>query len=144
MVLMRTDPFREVDRLAREFFGSDGTMARPTMMPMDAWRDEDVFRIELDLPGIKPESIDLNVENNVVTVRADRPPRDSNAGVVAAERPHGTFSRQLVLGDNLDTSKIDAAYESGVLVLTVPIADSAKPRKIEITSSGEQRQALSA
>ncbi|KHS53823.1 heat shock protein Hsp20 [Brevibacterium linens] len=144
MIMMRTDPFREVERLSREIFGATGTTARPVMMPMDAWRDGDTFRVELDLPGIDPDNIDLDVENNVVTVKAERPATDHGESSVAAERPRGTFSRQLVLGDNLDTSNITANYDAGVLTLSIPVAESAKPRKIAINSGSAEPAAISA
>lgn len=144
MIMMRTDPFREVERLSREIFGAIGTTARPVMMPMDAWRDGDTFRVELDLPGIDPDNIDLDVENNVVTVKAERPATDHGESSVAAERPRGTFSRQLVLGDNLDTSNITANYDAGVLTLSIPVAESAKPRKIAINSGSAEPAAISA
>ena len=115
-MLMRTDPFRELDRFAQQVLGSQGTVSRPSVMPMDAWRDGDTFLIEFDLPGVDPDSIDLDVERNVITVRAERPGRASDAELLAAERPRGVFSRQLVLGDNLDTQRIAAGYASGVLV----------------------------
>jgi HSP20 family protein len=143
-MLMRSDPFRELDRLTQQLFGSTGTAARPSVMPMDAWRDGDEFRVEFDLPGIDPDSIDVDVERNVVTVRAERPLRDDNLEMISAERPRGVFSRQLVLGDNLDTDKITADYHGGVLSLTIPVAEQAKPRKISITTSGENRQAINA
>lgn len=142
-MLMRTDPFRELDRLTQQFFGSDGTAARPSVMPMDAWRDGDNFTVEFDLPGIDRDSIDLDVERNVVTVKAERPGRDDTADMIAAERPRGVFSRQLVLGDNLDTEHITASYEAGVLRLQIPVAEQAKPRKITI-GGGEDRQAINA
>jgi HSP20 family protein len=143
-MLMRTDPFRELDRLIQQVFGTNGTLARPSAMLMDAWRDGDTFHVEFDLPGVDPESIDLDVERNVVTVKAERPPRASDAQLIAAERPRGVFSRQLMLGDNLDTEHISASYDSGVLTLQIPVAERAKPRKISITSKGEDRQAIHA
>ena len=143
-MLMRTDPFRDLDRLTQQMFGAPGTLARPSAMPMDAWRDGDSFLVEFDLPGVNPESIDLDVERNVVTVRAERPVRASDAELIAAERPRGVFSRQLVLGDNLDTEHIEASYDAGVLTLRIPVAEQAKPRKIAITNSGEKRQAIDA
>jgi HSP20 family protein len=143
-MLMRTDPFRELDRLTQQVFGTDGTLARPSVMPMDAWRDGDTFHVEFDLPGVNPDSIDLDVERNVVTVQAERPARADNAELIAAERPRGVFSRQLVLGDNLDTERIAASYDAGVLTLRIPVAEQAKPRKISITREGEDRQATNA
>jgi len=143
MMLMRTDPFRDLDRLTQQVFGTNGTLARPSAMPMDAWRTGDTFHVEFDLPGVDPASIDLDVERNVVTVKAERPARDGDTELIAAERPRGVFSRQLILGDNLDTEQISASYHAGVLSLTIPVAEQAKPRKIEISSSGDQ-QAINA
>jgi HSP20 family protein len=141
-VLMRTDPFRELDRLTQQVFGAEGTPARPSVMPMDAWRAGDTFQVEFDLPGVDPDSIDLDVERNVVTVRAQRPARIGDAELIAAERPRGVFSRQLILGDNLDTEKIAASYDAGVLTLKIPVAEKAKPRKISITSTGQGERAI--
>jgi HSP20 family protein len=143
-MLMRTDPFRDLDRLTQQVFGTDGTLARPSVMPMDAWRDGDTFRVEFDLPGVDPDSIDLDVERNVVTVKAERPARASDAELIAAERPRGVFSRQLILGDILDTEHIAAGYEAGVLTLTIPVAERAKPRKISIAREGDDRHAINA
>jgi HSP20 family protein len=137
MMLMRTDPFRELDRLTQQIFGAEGTLAKPSVMPMDAWREGDVFHVEFDLPGVDRESIDLDVERNVVTVKAERPIRASDANMLAAERPRGVFSRQLVLGDNLDTGRISANYDDGVLALQIPVAEEAKPRKVEISSKAD-------
>src|SRR6476620_2509903 len=124
-MLMRTDQFREMDRLAQQVLG---TMSRPTVMPMDAWREGETFVVEFDLPGVDPSSIDLDVERNVLTVRAERPRVGDEHESIAAERPRGVFSRQLFLGDTLDLDRIDASYADGVLRLTVPIAEAAKPR----------------
>jgi HSP20 family protein len=143
-MLMRTDPFRELDRLTQQVFGTDGTLARPSVMPMDAWRDGDTFHVEFDLPGVNPDSIDLDVERNVVTVKAERPARADDAELIAAERPRGVFSRQLILGDNLDTARIAASYDAGVLTLQIPVAEQAKPRKISITREGKGQQAINA
>jgi HSP20 family protein len=130
--------------LTQQVVGTNGTLARPAVMPMDAWRDGDTFHVEFDLPGVNPDSIDLDVERNVVTVKAERPARDGDAELVAAERPRGVFSRQLILGDNLDTEHIEASYDTGVLTLLIPVAEQAKPRKIAITSKDEDRQAINA
>ena len=131
-MLMRTDPFRDLDRLTQQVLG---TAARPTAMPMDAWRHNDSFVVEFDLPGIDANSIDLDVERNVLTVRADRPAREGIEELVAAERPRGVFSRQLILGDNLDTDGIVASYHAGVLRLEIPVAEKAKPRKISVNAA---------
>jgi HSP20 family protein len=138
MMLMRTDPFRELDRLTQQMLG---TTTRPAAMPMDAFRDGDTFVVELDLPGVDPESIDLDVERNVLTVRAERrPSAGEDAEVLIAERPAGSFSRQLFLGETLDTERIDAAYDAGVLRLRIPVAEQAKPRKITISGGNGPRQ----
>ncbi len=135
-MLMRTDPFRDLDRLTQQVFG---TAARPAMMVMDAWRENDSFVVEFDLPGIDVNSIDLDVERNVLTVRADRPAREGIQELIAAERPRGVFSRQLILGDNLDTEQIAATYEGGVLQLQIPVAEKAKPRKISISGADDHK-----
>jgi HSP20 family protein len=130
-MLMRTDPFRDFDRLAQQLLGA-GTTSRPAIMPMDAWREGETFVVEFDLPGIAPETLDLDVERNVLTVKAERPARNGDWELVASERPKGLFSRQLVLGDNLDLERIEAAYDAGVLKLRIPVAEKAKPRKITV------------
>jgi HSP20 family protein len=135
MMLMRTDPFRDLDRLTQQVLG---TAARPAVMPMDAWRDVDRFIVEFDLPGVDEDSLDLDVERNVLTVHARRPEVDPGREMVAAERPRGVFSRQLFLGENLDTDAIEASYGGGVLRLTIPVAEKAKPRRIQITSDNEK------
>ncbi|MEV5510669.1 Hsp20/alpha crystallin family protein [Streptomyces orinoci] len=138
MMLMRTDPFREFDRLTQQLLG---TAARPAAMPMDAYRDGETFVIEFDLPGVTPESIDLDVERNVLTVRAERrPTAGEGVELVAAERPAGSFSRQVFLGETLDTERIDAAYEAGVLRLRIPVAEHAKPRKISISGGADRKE----
>ena len=136
-MLMRTDPFRDLDRLAQQLVGA-GTSTRPSVMPLDAWREGDAFVIEFDLPGVQPETLDIDVERNVLTVRAERPPKNGDWEMLAAERPTGLFSRQLVLGDNLDLDRLEARYDDGVLRLTVPVAERAKPRKIEVTTGGRE------
>jgi len=143
MLLRTTDPFRDFDRLAQQLLG---TTNRPAVMPMDAWREGDRFVIEFDLPGVSRESIDLDVERNVLTVRAERVAGNGDWEMLASERPRGMFSRQLVLGDNLDLEKIEANYDGGVLRLVVPVAERAKPRKIEVAvgSSDSERTAIEA
>lgn len=132
--------FRDLDRLTRLRGNPVGTAARPAVMPMDVWREGDTFLVELDLPGIDPDSIDVTADHGALTVRAERPyVGDEGHDWVAAERPHGVFSRQLLLGDQLDTEHIGASYTDGVLRLTVPVAEQAKPRKIAITTGREQK-----
>jgi len=134
-MLMRTDPFRELDRWTQQVLG---TAARPAVMPIDAWRDGDRFIVEFDLPGVDPDSLDLDVERHVLTVKAERPSPGDDTDMVAAERPHGVFSRQLFLAETLDTDRIEASYHDGVLRLTIPIAEHAKPRRIEVSHSDEK------
>jgi HSP20 family protein len=144
MALVRSDPFRELDRLAQQVWGlSSGS--RSLAMPMDAYRKGESFLIQFDLPGIDVDSIDLTVEDNVLTVKAERPTPPMTEGVerLVAERLYGTFTRQVFLGDNLDTEQIDANYEQGVLTLSIPVAAHAKPRRIPITKRDE-KQKLSA
>jgi HSP20 family protein len=142
MLLRNTDPFRDFDRLTQQLLG---TTNRPVVMPMDAWREGDRFVIELDMPGVSPESIDLDVERNVLTVSAERVSRNGDWEMLASERPRGRFSRQLVLGDNLDLERIEASYQGGVVRLTVPVAEKAKPRKIQLnTASDSERTAIQA
>jgi HSP20 family protein len=139
-MLLQHDPFRDLDRLTQQVFG---TMTRPTSMPLDAWREGDQFVVELDLPGIDPDKLDIDVERNILTVKAERlshMPDAANA--VATERPWGVFTRQLVLGDALDTSEVEADYTAGVLRLSIPIAEQAKPRKISIGSRDAESKKL--
>ena len=138
MLMRSTDPFRDFDRLAQQLLGA-GTTSRPTVMPMDAWRQGDSFVVEFDLPGVRPETLDINVERNVLTVRAERPSAGGDRETLAAERPTGLFSRQLVLGDDVDLEHVKASYEAGVLRLTIPVAEKVKPRKVEITTGADDR-----
>lgn len=138
MLIPTADPFRDLDRLAQQVFG---TTSRPAVMPMDAWREGEEFILEFDLPGVAAESIDLDVERNVLTVRAERVARNGDWEMLASERPRGVFSRQLVLGDNLDLAEIQAGYEGGVLRLRVPVAEKAKPRKIQVNAGAEADRA---
>lgn len=140
-MLMRTDPFRELDRFAQQALG---TRTRPAVMPMDAFREGDHFVVQLDLPGVEASSVDLTVEKNVLTVSAERrwlPGEDQQ--VIASERPQGTFSRQLFLGEGLDTDHVDASYVNGVLTVTIPVAEAAKPRKVTV-STGDAAPVLEA
>lgn len=128
-MLMRFDPFRELDQLTQQLVRQS---ARPGV-PMDAWRHGDQFHVELDLPGVDPSSIDLTVENNVLTVSAARQRTFADDDqVLVAERPEGQYQRQLFLGEQLDTDSIRATYDDGVLALTLSVAEQAKPRKVEI------------
>src|SRR3954469_4909258 len=145
MLLRTTDPFREFDRLAQQLLGTTGTTNRPAVMPMDAWREGDTFVLEFDLPGVAKESIDLDVERNVLTVRAERVANNGDWEILATERPRGLFSRQPVLGDDLDLDHLEAAYSDGVLRLRVPVAEQAKPRKIQVQlGSTDEARAINA
>lgn len=135
-MLMRTDPFRGLNRLSQEVMG---TQTRPAAMPIDAYRKDDQFLVQFDLPGVESDSIELTVERNVLTVHASRArPESDQVEMLIAERPQGTFSRQLFLGETLDADGIDASYASGVLTLRIPVAERAKPRRVEITSDGDR------
>ncbi|MER5201135.1 Hsp20/alpha crystallin family protein [Streptomyces sp. NPDC002755] len=141
-MLMRTDPFRELDRLAQQLMGGTGTWTRPTAMPMDAYREGEEYVIALDLPGVVKDAIDIDVERNMLTVKAERRPvtKADDVQVELSERPLGVFSRQLVLADTLDTERITADYDAGVLTLRIPIAERAKPRKIAIGGTSDRPQ----
>ncbi|WP_458112194.1 Hsp20/alpha crystallin family protein [Arthrobacter sp. R1-13] len=137
-MLMLNDPFRQFDRLAQQVLG---TAARPAVMPMDAWREGNEFVVALDLPGVDIDSVDLDVERNVLTIKAERKDAVSeDTEMFASERPRGVFSRQLVLGETLDTENVKASYDGGVLTVRIPVAEQAKPRKIEIETKGKQPQ----
>ncbi|MFE2748417.1 Hsp20/alpha crystallin family protein [Streptomyces scopuliridis] len=140
-MLMRTDPFRELDRLTQQLMGP-GTWSRPSAMPMDAYREGDEYVVAFDLPGIPTDAIDIDVERNMLTVKAERRPaaKAEDVQMELSERPLGVFSRQIVLADTLDTERIRADYESGVLTLRIPITERAKPRKIAIGGESTHRQ----
>ncbi len=140
-MLMRTDPFREFDRMAQQMLG---TTARPAAMPIDAFQLGDEFVVQFDLPGVTADSIDLTVERNVLTVHAARARSfsDDDVELLIGERPHGTFSRQLFLGDTLDTENLKAEYTDGVLALRIPVREAAKPRRIDITTAGSPNGAV--
>ena len=132
-MLMRFDPLREFDRLTQE-----GAPQRARSFPMDAYRRGDQFIVHFDLPGVDPGSIDLTTEQNVLTVRAERRFETQEGDeVIVSERPQGTYTRQLLLGDGLDAERIEAQYEGGVLSVAIPVAERAKPRRIEVTQSGD-------
>ncbi|MFE2323826.1 Hsp20/alpha crystallin family protein [Streptomyces sp. NPDC059385] len=141
-MLMRTDPFREMDRIVQQLSGTTGTWSKPSVMPMDAYREGDAYVIALDLPGVSTEAIDIDVERNMLTVKAERRPaaKADSVQMELSERPLGVFSRQVMLADTLDTERIEADYEAGVLTLRIPIAERAKPRKIAIGSESGHKQ----
>lgn len=141
-MLMRTDPFRELDRLTQEMFG---TRTRPAPMPMDAYRLGDRYIVMFDLPGVDASTIDLTIEKNLLTVSAERESKlPEDAQVVASERPQGTFSRQLFLGESLDAERVEASYANGVLTVTIPLAEQARPRRIEVRSKESSIETIEA
>jgi HSP20 family protein len=146
-MLMRTDPFRELDRLTQQMFGaaSPGTWSKPAAMPMDAYREGEEFVVCFDLPGVTADAIELDIERNVLTVKAERRPTPGkDVQMQVSERPLGVFSRQLFLGDALDSEHIKADYQAGVLILRIPIAEKAKPRRIEIAGADTDRKEIQA
>ncbi|MBV9024126.1 MAG: Hsp20/alpha crystallin family protein [Streptomycetaceae bacterium] len=140
-MLMRTDPFRELDRLAQQLMGP-GTWSRPSAMAMDAYREGEEYVVAFDLPGVSTEAIDIDVERNMLTVRAERRPvtKSDDVQMELSERPLGVFSRQVVLADTLDTEHIKADYDAGVLTLRIPITERAKPRKIAIGGKSSRKE----
>jgi HSP20 family protein len=140
-MIIRTDPFREFDRLTQQLLGATGTKAHPAPMPMDAYRDGDTFFLHFDVPGMDPGSLGLKVERNVLTISCERKPvAPEQAAYVAAERPNGSFSRQVFLGESLDSERIAAHYDAGVLTVTLPVAEKATLRRVEITGGAKQAQ----
>ena len=138
MALVRSDPIRDVDRLFQQLAGA-AQQGRQMQMPLDAFRKGDTFLITLDLPGVSAESVDLTVEDNVLTIKAEgpAPPTSDEVEVLIAERAYGTYLRQVFLGTNLDTEHIGAQYQAGVLTPSIPIAPHAKPRRIQVQSRVE-------
>ena len=141
-MLMRFDPFRDLDRLGQDVWG---TNRRQSAMPIDAYRKGDTFYVHFDLPGVDPQAVELTVEKNVLTVRAERAWRwGDDVELLVAERPQGSYTRQLFLGENLQSDRIQAQYDDGVLTVTIPVAEEAKPRKVEIGANGRRSTAISA
>ena len=139
-MLLRFDPFRDFDRLWESATGNAGMTARA--MPMNAVRRGDQLHVTFDLPGVRPEDVDLTVERNQLTVTAERgATREEGEDWLVAERPVGRFSRQLLLGENLDTDRLEARFHDGVLEITIPVAEAAKPRKIELGTNGDGHKA---
>jgi HSP20 family protein len=132
MTLMRFDPFRELDRFGEQLAGS----ARPWHgMPIEAFRRGDEFLVAVDVPGVPPEGVEVTVERNVVNIRAQRGPLHKDGDeVLVDERPKGEFTRQLFLGDNLDAGKLSADVDQGVLLLTIPVSEDSKPRRVQIAA----------
>lgn len=143
--MLRFDPFRDLERLSDQLANAAaGTARSPRFMPMDLYKVEDHYVLHADLPGVDAGSIDLNVENNVLTLKAERTPRsDEGLQWIGAERPTGTYMRQLTLGEGIDAERITADYRDGVLSVTIPVAEKAKPRRIEIQHD-QEKQAIDA
>jgi HSP20 family protein len=142
-MLMRFDPFRDLDRLTEQLWGANGSRTRS--FPLDAYRRGEAFFVHFDLPGVDPASIDLSVEKNVLTVSAERAwqPQEGDE-VVVSERPRGSFTRQLFLGETLDAERLEATYDHGVLTLRIPVAEAAKPRRIEVSVGSQADGAIEA
>lgn len=138
---MNFDPFRELDRLAGVLMD---TRQSPRIVPMDLFRDGDVYVLNADLPGVDPGSVDIDVDGQVLTMRAERTLADhDDVNWLARERHAGSFMRQLNLGQGIDTARISASYTNGVLTVIIPVSEAAKPRKIEVTTSGNRSDSLS-
>ncbi|WP_328409312.1 Hsp20/alpha crystallin family protein [Nocardia sp. NBC_00403] len=144
--MLRFDPFHDIDTVARQLLGeAAGTTRAPRFMPMDLFRAGDHYVLNADLPGVDPGSVDVSVDNGTLTLRAQRStPSDEGVQWIASERFAGTFMRQLSLGDNVDADKISATYNNGVLSVTIPIAEKAKPRRIAISGSSSQPKTIEA
>ncbi|MET7830583.1 Hsp20/alpha crystallin family protein [Streptomyces sp. NPDC005386] len=140
-MLMRTDPFRELDRMAQQLM-APGTWSKPSVMPMDAYREGDEYVVAFDIPGVAEDALDIDVERNMLTVKVERRPaaKADDVKMELSERPMGVFSRQIVLADTLDTERIQADYDAGVLTLRIPIAERAKPRKISIGVGSDRKE----
>lgn len=152
--MLRFDPFRDFDRLTEQFLGAQSGSARaPRFMPMDLYRSGDHYVLHADLPGVDPGSVDVGVENNTLTIKAERSERTED-GVqwISSERFTGTYMRQLALGDGIDADRISATYVNGVLTVTLPVAEKAKPRRVSISvddtsttvQTGKQQAEISA
>ncbi|MCI3225845.1 Hsp20/alpha crystallin family protein [Streptomyces sp. NP-1717] len=141
-MLMRTESFRELDRLSQQLMGMTGTWSKPSPMPMDAYREGDVYVIAVDLPGVSADAIDIDVERNMLTVQAERRPVTDSDGarMDLSERPLGVFSRKIMLADTLDTERIVAEYDAGVLTLRIPVTERAKPRKIAVGAESRRNE----
>lgn len=140
-MLTRFDPFRDLDRVFERSWGP----ARQPTMPLDAYRHGEAYVINVDLPGFDPDTIEVTAEHDILNIRAERhwQPADGDE-VVAAERTYGQFVRQLFLGDGLDTEKIHASYDNGVLMITIPVSERAKPRKITVAQGTKAQKSIDA
>jgi len=138
--VLRFDPFRDLDRLTEQMLGVPaGTGRAPRFMPMDLYRSGDHYVLHADLPGVDPGSVDVNVDNGTLSIRAERSGRtEESVEWITSERFTGSYLRQLSLGEGIDTDQINATYNNGVLTLTIPVSERAKPRRIEVSRSDDQ------
>ena len=142
-MVMRFDPFRELDRLSSDVWQTANRRSAATVMPIDAYRQGDSFLVHFDIPGVDPDSVELTVEKNVLTVRAERGASwGAEAELIVAERPQGSFSRQIFLAEALDSDRIEAHYDAGVLTVRIPVAEAAKPRRVSIGQRDVGSQAI--
>ncbi|MFI9406498.1 Hsp20/alpha crystallin family protein [Nocardia sp. NPDC052316] len=144
--MLRFDPFHDMDTVARQLLGeAAGSSRAPRFMPMDLFKAGDHYVLHADLPGVDPGSVDVSVDNGTLTLRAQRSaPSEEGVQWIASERFAGNFMRQISLGDNVDAEKISATYNNGVLSVTIPIAERAKPRRIEVASGSSQQKTIEA
>lgn len=142
--MLRFDPFSDIDSLAKTLLGADvGASRVPRFMPMDLYRVNDHYVLNADLPGVDPGTVDVSVDHGTLTLSATRTSSsDENMQWLASERFAGTYRRQLSLGENIDADKISATYNNGVLSVTIPIAEQAKPRRIEVSRAGNSEQTM--
>ena len=137
MTVSGFDPFSTMDRLlGRSGVGEGGS--RSLGLPVDVYRKGDEFIVEVDVPGMDPSALDVTVERNMLSITGERPARHGDADAVLCERPHARFNRQLYLGENLDTAGVKASYDNGVLTITIPVSQQARPRKIDIGGGGSE------
>jgi HSP20 family protein len=141
MALVRSDPFGEIERFFQQMWPTDGRAHRWSM-PMDAFRKGDEYLVLLDLPGVDVDSVDITMDDKVLTVKVERPAPQTEEGMdrLVMERPYGTFTRQLMLGENLDAEKMTAEYDDGVLRITIPVVPNAQPKRIQVTKRSAQQQ----
>lgn len=132
-----TDPFSQLDDFARHVFGAtpSGSSRTPRFMPMDLYKAGETYVLTADLPGVDPESIDIDIDNGVLTISAKRSttPEEESVAWINNERFSGSFRRKVTLSDSVDTESISADYASGVLTVTLPVAEKAKARKIQVS-----------